>query len=68
MTCQDCRYWMRWKRTPDGKDQSAGDCRYRPPVLYLEPANDSVGSGWPWIQQDDWCGRWRARVNAEEDS
>lgn len=64
MTCQDCRYWVRLKPTPDGKDSSMGDCRYRPPVLHLEC--DQLASGWPWTQQDAWCGRWREKIEVEE--
>lgn len=57
--CGSCAFWRRDKAAEKGIDW--GQCRRMPPVLPELRDDKLVFVGiWPYTEERDWCGEWRA--------
>lgn len=60
--CTSCVFY--WPATAeDDVDGRAGECRRYAPFPKVVRANKitNLGSDWPQVCRDDWCGEFRAR-------
>lgn len=58
-TCKDCKYFM-------AVDGGSSFCRESPPritsYITLPNGNPLIGSSWPPVGSDQWCGRWHTKL------
>lgn len=56
MKCEKCHYFVRI-------NESGGGCHESPPVPIFVPSQpDIVACYWPWVSNDDWCGKYKMKV------
>jgi hypothetical protein len=64
--CVNCQFYDRRNAGPsDGRAAMWGQCRRHSPHLNPLSAKSYLVEGvWPLIRDDDWCGEWRAAMQA----
>lgn len=62
-TCGLCCYWIRLPSDTKIESQD-GECRRMPPQLLHDPSENTPYALWPIVEDTDFCGEWRARMNA----
>ncbi len=56
LKCSECLYFQR----VEGREESDGDCRWRPKVLKHSPVSIQYAYfTWPPMKVDDWCGQFK---------
>jgi hypothetical protein len=61
--CMTCAFFD----DTDPTSPLAGECRAHPPMPVTENVDgeDRIVSYWPDVDYGDWCGEWKAKVNAD---
>lgn len=57
--CDTCRFWW-W--ADDADDERVGECRRRPPTVFVDDFIDPV-TRWPRTLKGQWCGEWEVKPN-----
>ena len=61
--CDRCRWWER-----NGDPETTGECRRDTPDWYLPSGtNDECRGLWATTREDDWCGKFSADVDMQQD-
>ena len=48
--CETCRFYFR--------EDDTEECRKNPPTLLID-ADNLIGTYWPNVSRDEWCGEWQ---------